>query len=65
MDAIAEAIMRSTQFRGPLHHEEEVRKIATELLGALKTGTLTNHDLRTIADCIETGCRKGTPLKAV
>lgn len=65
MDPIAESIMRSTQFRGPLQHEAEVRRIAGELLGALKSGALSAHDLRTIADCLETGVRKGTPLKAV
>jgi hypothetical protein len=65
MDAIAESIMRSTQFRGPLRHEAEVRRIATELLTALQQGALDSHDLRTIADCLETGVRRTTKLKAV
>ncbi|HEV8359879.1 MAG TPA: hypothetical protein VGR28_05410 [Candidatus Thermoplasmatota archaeon] len=65
MDPIGEAIMRSQQFRGPLSHETEVRQIAGDLLTAYKQGVLDAHDLRTIADCIETGVRKGTRLKAV
>lgn len=65
MDAIGEAIMRSQQFRGPLSHEPDVRRIATELLQAYHQGALDAHDLRTIADCLETGVRKGTRLKAV
>lgn len=65
MDAISESVMRSTQFRGPLAHEAEVRRIAGELLAAHQQGLLDAHDLRTIADCLETGVRRRTALKAV
>ena len=65
MDAIGEAIMRSTQFRGPLDHEAEVRRIAGELLAAWRQGLLTAHDLRTIADCLETGVRRRSAVQVV
>jgi hypothetical protein len=65
MDAIGEAIMRSQQFRGPLSHEPDVRRIAGELLTAFHQGALDAHDIRTIADCLETGARKGTRTKSV
>lgn len=65
LDPVQESIQRSIQFRGPLAHEAEVRKIATELLDAMKSGVLTAHDVRSIADCLETGVRKATPLKSV
>ena len=65
LDPIGEAIMRSTQFRGPLTHEAEVRRIAGELLGALKTGALDQNDLRALADCIETGVRRTRPMRVV
>ena len=65
LDPVQESIVRSQQFRGPLTHESEVRRIATELLNAMKTGALDAHDVRTIADCLETGVRRSTKLKAV
>jgi hypothetical protein len=65
LDAVTESVQRCTQFRGPLSHEADVRRIAAELLGALKTGALDANDLRCIADCLETGVRKGTKLTAV
>ena len=65
LDPIQESIQRCQQFRGPLTHEADVRRIAGELLGALKSGALDAHDLRTIADCLETGVRRSTKLHAV
>lgn len=65
LDPVQESIQRCVQFRGPLAHETEVRNIATEILAALKAGNLTTHDVRTIADALETGVRKAQPLKAV
>jgi len=59
MDAIAESLMRSTQFRGPVPNEPEVRRLAGELLQAMQQGVLTANDLRALADCLETGVRKG------
>jgi hypothetical protein len=65
LDAVTESIHRSVQFRGPLHHEADVRRIATELLTAMKSGALSTHDIRTIADCLETGVRKTSRMTVV
>lgn len=65
LDPVQEAVQRATQFRGPVPHEQEVRRIAGELLAALKAGQLTPHDLRTLADCLETAARRAQPLRAV
>lgn len=65
LDPVQEAVQRQSQFRGPVPHEEEVRRIAGELLAAFKSGQLTSHDLRTLADCLETAVRKAQPLRAV
>lgn len=65
LDPIQESILRCTQFRGPVPHEAEVRRMAGEIQAALKTGALTLHDVRTLADCLETIARKQAPMRAV
>jgi len=58
LTAIDESIRRCTQFRGPVPNEQEVRRIATELITALHQGQLQHNDLKAIADCLETACRR-------
>lgn len=65
LDPVEESVQRCTQFRGPLDHEPQVRQVAGELLAAFRAGQLTAHDLRTVADCLETGVRRAARLQAV
>lgn len=65
LDPVSESVHRSQQFRGPLQHEQEVRRIAGDILAAHQAGQLSTHDVRTIADCLETAMRKKTQLKSV
>lgn len=65
LSPVEESIRRCTQFRGPVPHEADVRRIATDLVRAFEAGQLAVNDLKAIADCLETACRKGSKMVVV